>query len=269
MTATYEWDGFALDASNGISITGEPRDDGPIQVKLQELTRGGMALEANLLRGRRVRLKGIVRGTDPANFEARVDALMAKLHVTGIRALRLSDDRYLDAYASPGPLRIIEGTHKDEPGAEWDCEFLSLSPYWRGASESTGSTTNSATTVSLVRTNAGDAPEYPSFEIENTGLSAKTGMTVTIRNATSSLEFRLFSFDLAAGDILVVDARSGQIYLKGTPDASSAAPVRVDGAWWPLAAGANTVEWEANDGSGALTYRISHYDRWHHFGDLG
>lgn len=269
MTATYKWDGFALDSTNSVSTDGQPTDQGPIEIKLEQLLRGGMGLKSNLLRGRKVKLSGVVRGSTAANFETNADALRAKLHQVGEKVLQLSDDRYLDCFAAPGALKLIEGTGKDEPGADWSCEFLSKDAYWRNSAQTTDTQTNTSTTVQKAVTNGGDAPEFPDFEVENTGLSAIVGITLTIRNNTTSKEFRLFDFDLAAGDKLFVSASTGQVYLADTPDASSNSPKRIDGAYFSIQSGSNTLEFEANDGSGDLTYRILHYDRFHHYGDLG
>ena len=218
---------------------------------------------------------GLFETMRAAGYETAMDALYKRLQSTDEIVIQIADDRYLDVYCEPGPIEPVTGGAG--LAARWSATFTSKSPYWRSSSSDTESAQNTASTVTVSPSpsNAGQSPAQPSFTIVNGGASDYTGITVTFRNATTSEEFRLFQFDLAAGDTLYVDSEEGQVYVAatagGAPSASSGAPKRVDGLFWDLVNGSNTVTVEHNfgvPGSPDITFNVTWHSRYPAVGDF-
>jgi hypothetical protein len=246
-------------------------DSGPMKLKTEGLLRGGSAVAHAGLLGRVVKMSGIVRGANAAAYETSMDALYKRLQTTDEIVIQIADDRYLDVYCEPGPIEPMPGA--DGIAARWSATFTSKSPYWRSSSTSTQTVVNSSATVSVNCTNAGQSPAQPTFQVVNGGASDYTDVTVTVKNGTTNDEFRLFQFDLAAGDTLYVDSAEGQVYVAatagGAPSASSGAPKRVDGLFWDLANGVTSVSFEHNFGTASdITFKAIHHSRYPAVGDF-
>jgi len=265
MTYTPVLGGLALN-SGGISCD-EIRDVPAVELEMETLLRGGSAVVRDSLIGRVIRLAGAVRAASGSALEGIADNLYQVLQETGEQVLQLADDRFLDVHVSADEYRV-------QPGASgawvlWSATCYATSPYWRGAAFTNNTVTNTTSAPTKNVTVTGKAPTLPSYEITNGGTIDYTGITVTITNGTSGEEFRLFSFDLGAGDTLYVDADTGEVYIGSGSSADSAAPKRVDGMFFELLNGTTTLTFTHNFGtSGDITFKVKHYDRHHTLGDL-
>lgn len=87
----------------------------------------------------------------------------------------------------------------------------------------------------LLVTNAGTADAWPRFRIDGPITNP------TVRNGTTGKQWTL-TYNLAAGDFLIVDAKARTVLLSGTGNRYSAYAANFAGnVWWPLVPGANDV----------------------------
>ena len=267
MSFTPIFDGLALDDTNGIKVE-KVKDFGPVTVKMEPTLGGGSGLRRANIEGRTIRLSGTISADTAATLETRLDTLLQKLHQADAKVLQISDDRYLDAWASPDGIKWDGGTAGTV--ARWSCKFTSKSPYWRASAESTDTLTNSSGTgsQSVVVDNTGaTAPSWPTFEIAFEG---DISGTLTLGNSTTSKEVEFADLNVMTGDTLIINTENGQIYIETPANASSYTPNKITGAFWPLEPGNNTVVMTVTWGSGSDSdMTIKWYEQHHHMGDLG
>lgn len=126
---------------------------------------------------------------------------------------------------------------------------LSVAPSGRGFNKSFdygwGGT---ATAGVLTAVNSGNAPTLPVFTL--------TGplTNVTLLNETTGQSLTL-TYTLGSGETLVVDFREATIKLGGTASRYSA---KTGGTFWEIAAGTNTLRFQAQSGSGTATIEWRH-----------
>lgn len=264
MTFAPTWNGLNIHTAGTVVL--DWSDSGPIEVKTSPLLRGGMGITRNALLGRKIKLKGLVRGSTATATTALLDNLMEDLHISGEKVLRISNDRYIDAYADPGSIKVEEGV--DGKLYYWSCEFVSTSPYWRDLNELNQSVTNGAgSPVSVVATNTGKATELPDYTFAASG-GGYTDITITVRNTTTSKEFRLFQLSIDNGDTLKIDSSTGEVYFTANPGSTSSAPKRIDGQFFELPNGSNTIQFTHTAGSdGFLTFKVHYTPRHHNVGN--
>ena len=264
MTFTPTYDGFALDSTNGVSISGL-EDLGRNSVKLDRTLGGGGALRHSLLEGRIVNIKGTVTGTTSAAVATALDNLLAKLHQSGQAVLGLNGSRFLDCWCSPA--RVSWEAGASGLVARWSASFMSDDAFWREAAEDSDSQVDAASINNFEVVNAGTAPTWPTFELVTTSTAA-TG-AVFLRNDTTSKECKLNNINVIAGDTLVINTGTGQVYIKSPANASSATPDTITGAFWELAVGTNSIEYEVSwAATSSITCTVKHYPRHHHLGDV-
>jgi len=259
------FDGLALDASNGITLE-EWEDRAPVALKFANNLAGGSTIRETYVAGRELEATIFLQGATGAEFNTRLAALMAKLQTGTAAVLKLTSGRQLLAYASPGPIKPTRGSNG--LAARIRVEWATEAAYWTATASSTGNVVNTASPVSFVATNSGNAPASPDFEIENTGATDYVGITVTIANTTTSKSVRALQFDLDAGDTLVIKA-NGEVYVEAPSGATSKTPKRLDGTHPLLAAGANTLEFTHTFGSGSdVTFRANWSGTFHTIEEL-
>ena len=262
MTFSPQFDGQALHSDGTVTLSW--KDSGPIQIKSSPLLRGGSGISRNALVGREIDLTGIVRASTPTATLALLDNLMKVLHQSGEKVLRITDDRYIDAYADPGSITSGEGT--DGLTARWKCRFISTSPYWRDQTELNSTKANDADgVVTDTVSNTGKAPELPDWEFTATG--DYDDVTITVENTTTGKQFRLFKVTIKSGDTLVIDSSSGEVYFSGDPASGSAVPKRIDGQFWTMPNGSNTITYTCTQSGTDLTYKVKYTPRHHNLGE--
>ena len=262
MTFSPTWNG--LNIHTGGTVTLDWADSGPVEVKTALLLRGGAGVTRNAVLGRKIKLRGLVRAATATATTSLLDNLMEDLHVSGEAVLRISDDRYIDAYADPGSIKVEEGT--DGLLYYWSCDFISTSPYWRDQNELNATKANDATgSVNHAVSNTGKAPELPDWEFAATG--DYDDVTITVENTTKSKQFRLFQFTIKNGDTLVIDSSTGEVYFSGNPASGSAAPKRIDGQFWTMPNGSNTITYTCTQTGTDLTYKVKYTPRHHNVGE--
>ena len=118
--------------------------------------------------------------------------------------------------------------------------------------------TSSEVFGSLVVTNDGDVPVYPTWTIEGPGSS------ITLRNVTTGKVITLSAnggLTLTAGQTLEIDTRPGSTLIE-RDSANVAAYLSDASELWPLALGANTIQIEMGgstaDSTVAISYRLAH-----------
>ncbi|KAA3609378.1 MAG: hypothetical protein DWQ01_08580 [Planctomycetota bacterium] len=259
---------FSLTKTNGVMI-GEASDAGPVRLRQDPLLYGGSSFSKLGLTGRKLKLEGVVRGTTSVEHRDRQAALMKLLQDPSAGVLSLDDSREILVIPDPGDSSPNPGS--SGLSSEWDCTFLTQEPFWRGTTDSTGTlTVTGSGNVSGAVTNLGDAPAVPLWTITNNGAATLTDVTATIRNLDSGDEFRLFKFALDPGHVLTIDPVTDQIYLSSGISVSSYAPQRVDGIFFELLAGSNTVEVEHNFGAGVnVAVKATWRSRFFTFGEFG
>jgi hypothetical protein len=259
------YDGLALTTANGITF--EDWEDGaPVRLKFEENLGDGQTIRESFLSGRSIEATLLVQGSTGADFNTKLAALMAVLHRSTPANLLITSGRQVSAYCSPGPVKVVPGNNG--LAARIKVEWMAEDAYWLKTSSSTGSVVNTTSPVSFVATNNGNAPALPDFEIENTGATDHTGITVTIKNTTTGKALRLLQMDLDAGDKLIVKA-NGEVYIEAPAGATSKTPKRMDGTHPKLQAGANTLEFTHTFGSSSdVTFRATWYDAFHTYEEL-
>lgn len=259
------YDSFALDGTNGIALE-NVEDHGPVKLKFEENLSGGQTIRESYLSGRQIEAEIFIKGTTAADFNTKIAALMAKLQRTSAANLKITSGRQISAWCSPGPLKVVQGA--SGLAARLKVEWIAEDPYWTKTSSSTGSVVNTTSPVSFVATNNGNAIALPDFEIENTGATDYTGISVTIENTTTGKSLRALQMDLDAGDKLIIKA-NGEVYFESPAGATSQTPKRLDGTHPYLAAGANTLQFTHAFGSSSdITFRATWYDTHHTFEEL-
>jgi len=264
MTYSPQWNGYAL--HSGSTQTLNWKDYGGIEVKTKSLLRGGSGVVRNTLEGREITITGIIRSDTPTNATNLLDLLMKNLHVPGVGVLRISDDRYIDAYADTGSITATEGT--DGTSVLWSCKFIATSPYWRGSALQTSTEVNSSSNVGPDTISyQGKAPSLPDWRFTALSGASYTDMSLIVRNSTTSEEFRLFQFSMAAGDVMEIDSSTGEIYFTGTPSSGAAVPKRVDGQFWELPNGNSDIYYEPTTTDSLLQMTCRYYERFHNVGE--
>lgn len=259
------YDGLAFSAANGFTFE-DWEDHGPTRHKFEENLGDGSTIREAFLAGRRIEATLFLQGSTAAEFNTRLAALMAKLQRASAANLLITSGRQISAYCSPGPLKIVGGS--SGMSARIKVEWMAEDAFWLATASSTGSVVNTTSPVSFVATNNGNAYALPDFEIENTGGTDHSSITVTIKNTTTGKAMRLLQMDLDAGDKLIIKA-NGEIYIEAPAGATSKTPKRVDGTHPKLQAGANTLEFTHTFGSSSdITFRATWYDAFHTYEEL-
>ena len=84
------------------------------------------------------------------------------------------------------------------------------------------------------------------------------------------MEFRLHNLQVGNGDTLNINGLTGEVYFNTGASTDAQTPTRVDGAFWELDPGANTVVYDFTWGASSnFPAKVLAYSRYHHLGDWG
>lgn len=239
---------FALDATQGVVISGLEEEESWDVETGGRLNRPGGVIERNLFGSIDINLRGLIRATTAAVLRTRLGALMNVLGDGGEDIFfRVNDDREIRC-------RPVARGRDWFPGgqyqvAEFDVTLRSVDPFWRALTATTFSAAvvgNAETTV--VVPNSGDAPAPFILDITPTSGSILATTFVVQRDAPTPLEkLRIGKVIVTTGLILRIDTETGSVTDgTGSLGVADALTEFVDGVAWTFQPGANTLRLKQN-----------------------
>lgn len=269
MSWTITFDGSALDESIGTSID-KVRDTPVTKIKETGLLSDGSAIEQYSKGGRRITLSGTVIGETTTQLDARVSAFVESFSNPSGGILSLAAGREIFAYPKLGSLELVKGS--SNLALTFSVELYADSPYWRATTVTTDvihlatSSTNASTTTVAY---AGTAPVRPVIEIKqhaSATAAARDPLVLSVGNVTLDSPEYIRITNAALGnltDIIVLDATDESVYLKDDTSSSTKPPKRIDGAFFRLQNGDNTIFLDAHTTGGhisvSLLYKATYY----------
>ena len=258
---------FNLTNANNVRV-GSVTDLGTNRVATTGTLGAGSAVTSVRQLGRQIKSVITVNASTSSDLESSLDDVLEALNTTEAKALRFTTNRYITAYASIGAIKLQSGTSGKL--AVFDCTFTATEPVWRSATQSSGSladNSGSSNTGNIVV--AGSAPTLPDWTIANSSGSNVSG-TGALTNNTTDEEFRLRTMVIANGDTLNINGATGEVYFNSGANAASQTPKRIDGAFWELQVGTNSVTYEWTwTASNNIPATASYYTNYQHLGDWG
>jgi hypothetical protein len=206
---------------------------------------GGIVQSSTFQNPRTVTVTGIVGKSTEALLATYMDDMAERLVNLGLSSLYkdAADTRYLNAImrrfeeqesAAPDMLPTLE--------RQFLIEFLCHDPFWYAAAESSDlDWVPVASPESNSITNAGGAPTFPRFEIENTSGGNLTG-TFSLRNVTLSMTVE-WTGTINTGATLVIDCGEHTVVQGST---SLINGLESGTAFFNLILGANEIEYEGD-----------------------
>jgi hypothetical protein len=238
---------LALTIANGIVLSKLDEETEWTFEAEDRLFRAGSLIERNLFSSEGLRIRGLVRGVDIAESRTRLGNLLDVLGEGLDDVLfRIYDDREIRC-------RVEDVRHEWPGGAVFlqsifEFTLRSADPFWRALTATTLHQDLNLASVSFVEsvlTNTGNAPAP--FTLDLTSPVNLSTVTVVVKNITTGKKFRIGKIDLVTPNILRFDTEKG-IVTDGTgaEGVAGAKAEYVDGSFWLLNPGANTVRVLAN-----------------------
>ena len=269
MSWTITFDGNPLDDTIGASID-KVRDTPVTKIKETGLLSDGSAIEQYSKGGRRITLSGTVIGTSTSQLDTRVSNIIEGFSNPSGGLLSLASGREIFAYPKLGSLELVKGA--SNLALTFSCELYADSPYWHDSSVTTevihlatSSTNASTTTVAY----AGTAPVRPKIQIKqhaSATVAARDPLTLSVGNITLDSPEYIRITNAALGnitDIIVLDSTDESVYLKDDTSSATKPPKRIDGAFFRLQKGDNSIFLDAHTTGGhisvSLIYRATYY----------
>jgi len=266
MAFSPSFGGYALESANGVALE-SVQDAGPITVKTSDTVGYGSGIANVKLGGRVIKATVAVTASDSSTLQTRLDDVLEAIHITGTAELRLTTSRYIDAYCSTGSIKLVGGT--SGLMARFPVTWVAEDPYWRTQAQTIVTIDDTGSAPSETVTNNGTAPELPSFQFVNSSGGLLSG-TLSMKNSTTGMEFRLHNLQVGSGDTLNINGLTGEVYFNTGASTDARTPTRVDGAFWELDPGANTVVYDFTWGASSnFPAKVLAYSRYHHLGDWG
>jgi len=269
MSWTITFDGNALDESIGASID-KVRDTPVTKIKETGLLSDGSAIEQYSKRGRRITLSGTVIGTSTTQLDTRVSNIVESFSNPSGGVLSLSAGREIYAYPKLGSIELVKGA--SNLALTFSVELYTESPYWRSTTVTTEDihlATLSANSTTATVAYAGTAPVRPVIQIKQHASAAaavRDPLVLSIGNISLDSPEYIKITNAALGnlaDIIVLDGTDESVYLKNDTSSSTKPPRRIDGAFFRLQKGDNTIFLDAHTTGGHITasliYRETFY----------
>ena len=246
-TLQQRFGSFVLGAVNGITV-----EQWPSRIQLQADTQprvqgDGSVLVRRRAIGQQFSIAGGIIGVDTGEIRDRIDALYS--------ALVASED-YLSLYADRRVRCALSDFRYERPpgtptAAKWSATFLARWPYWESPtvvqSTHTALTGVGPFTIALA-SNSGTAPTWPIIRITNKAAVSIGPIVLSVSSVISTKTLQLGGLSLISGQQVFVDMREGRV---GDGIGTPARPSFLDGTFWSLANGVNTIELAHNIGASA------------------
>ncbi|QDP46569.1 MAG: putative tail protein [Prokaryotic dsDNA virus sp.] len=267
MSWTVIYDGNTLDNSIGCAID-KIKDSPMVKLKESPLLSDGSAIEQYTKGGRRISMSGTIIGTSTSNLDSRVSNVIESFSNPSGGLLKLSD-REIYAYPKLGSLELIKGS--SNLAMQFGVDFFTESPYWRATATTTetislSSSSTNATTSAI--TYNGTAPVRPIIKIQQhtSASGARDPLTLSVGNVTLDSPEYIRISNAALGnttDKIVLDSTDESVYLENDTSSSTKPPKRIDGAFFRLQNGSNTIFLDAHTTGGHITvslvYKANYY----------
>lgn len=237
---------YDLTDANGITL-----EQWPSRLSLDVETRprvqgDGSVLVQRRAVGQQFQVAGVVTGADTGVVRDRLDALYAALY-SGEDFLQLYSDRRVRC-------ALHDFRHERRSGAphvvDWSATFIARWPLWESptVTQSTSSISGAGPNQIVLPSNSGTAPTWPLIRVTNTAGGSIGPIVLSVASINSTRTIQFGGLSLLSGQQIVVDMREGRI---GDGVGTPVRPAFIDGRFWPLAAGVNTIEVAHNIGAGA------------------
>lgn len=202
--------------------------------------------------GVRVRLVGLVSGTDRDDFRVKWSAFQSAL-LSGEQLLRVYDDREISASLDGAIKRSFPtGTRRV---ANFACKFRSRFIAWDSTTTlSDNFTLTTAAQQQLLPADTGDAEPWPTITITENG-SGFTAKQLIFSNLSLGMQLSLQGLAMVTGETLTIDMNDGRL---SDGSYSSPRPTSTEADHWPLSPGvANTIEVSTDIASPNLAINVS------------
>lgn len=270
MTWAPTFNGFDLDDTNGVALD-RVKDLPNTKMRLAELLADGVAVERFSRGGRKIDLSGSVKGSTTTELDTRIGELLEAFSDPSGGNLTLATGRQIYAYPRPGAIEVLEGA--SNLGATWSAQLLTESPFWESTLSSFKTKTLNAgvNTGTVTATNNGTAPVVPLIRIvQKTGATGtRDPLNLAVLNLSLSEPEYIRITNGALGnttDRIILDPADESVYLENDSAAASHVPSRIDGNFFRLEPGGNTIYVDALTTGGELTITLYWNEQYHSSG---
>ena len=262
MSWSPNFDGFALDETNGITIE-EVRETPKLTAEMQDLLTTGSAIVRRWEGGREVELSGKIVGTSASDFQSKIDDLMGAFAAPAGGYLSLNSTREIFAYPEAGDVEVLQASGNQAAG--WSCRFTSTAAYWRSTTEDehikTYSSSSPIASSFTLQVSGGAVSKSPvKLVVEQYGVTGERQLDLLIKTRSLTpvdwIRIRDATIDGAAQ--LVIDPDTESIYFEGVTSDVCRVPKRVDGSGLFAHAGVITNCWlDTLGGDGKLKFTFT------------
>lgn len=270
MTWAPEYNGLTLDSTNGIALS-SVKDSPGMKVKLGELLADGMAVERMSRGGRRIELNGSIVGTSTSNLDDRIGDFLEAFSDPSGGNLTLATGREIFAYPRPGTIEVLQGS--SNLGATISAQLFTESPFWQATLLSFKTKTLNAgvNTGTVTATVSGNASVVPLIRItqKSGAVGTRDPLNLAVLNLSLAEPEYIRVTNAALGntsDRLILDPDDESVYLENDSSSSSHVPTRIDGNFFRLQPGSNTIYFDALSTGGDLTITLYWNERYHSSG---
>lgn len=237
---------YDLTEANGITLEQWPSRL-TLEVEVRPRVQGdGSVLVRRRAVGQQFQVSGVVSGADTGVVRDRLDALYGALY-SGEDFLQLYSDRrvrcslqdFRSARRSGAPHVV-----------DWAATFVARWPHWESSAvvQSTTAIAGAGPTLIVLPSNSGTAPTWPVVRVTNTAVVGHSAIMLSVSSVNSTKTIQVGGLSLLSGQQIVIDMLEGRI---GDGIGTPARPAFLDGSFWPLTAGVNSVEVAHNIGGAA------------------
>lgn len=270
MTWAPTFNGFDLDDTNGVAVD-RVRDVPNTKMRMADLLGDGVAIERFSRGGRQIDLSGSIKDVTTSGLDTRIAGLIGAFSDPSGGYLSLATGRQIYAYGRPGSLEIFRGS--GNLGAEWSAQLFAETPFWQAIALSFKTKTlnagvNTGTTTVTVQ---GSAPCVPLIRVVQKSGAAGTRdpLNLVVLNLGLAEPEYIRITNAALGntsDRLILDPADESVYLENDSSASSKVPARIDGNFFRMEPGSNTIYFDALTTGGDLTITLYWNENYHSSG---
>ena len=271
MSWAIQYQSVNLNDTNGVTIE-KVKDSPQVKMKVKEALSDGVAIERYSRGGRKIRIEGMVKGSTQSQLDTRVDSLIKIFSNPEGGDLYLNADRKIKAYPKIGALELVKGS--SNLALSFTAELLTEETFWKATSTSTATktlSTSGTNTGTFTASVSGTAPVRPLIRItQKSGTSsARSTLNLTLTNLSLTEQEFIRITNGALGndsDRIILDSDTETVYLENDSSSNSKVPKRVDGTFFELQPGSNTVYVDAMGSGGNLTVTLIWYEQYYSSG---